>query len=85
MLVGPHTSHAGEVVERLITGGGAIRISSAESLAWALAGLLDEPERITDMGRRARSLVESGEGAVERHLKIIAARLSMTRFARATG
>jgi 3-deoxy-D-manno-octulosonic-acid transferase len=82
VLVGPHTEHAAEVVERLIAGGGALRVSSAEGLAWALAGLLDAPERAVDMGRRARSLVESGQGAVERHLKIIAARLTQTRFAR---
>ncbi|HYR96897.1 MAG TPA: glycosyltransferase N-terminal domain-containing protein, partial [Candidatus Binatus sp.] len=37
VLVGPHTSHAGEMVDRLVTGGGAIRISSADSLSWALA------------------------------------------------
>jgi 3-deoxy-D-manno-octulosonic-acid transferase len=84
VLVGPHTANAGEVVERLIAGGGAIRISSAESLAWAVAGLLDEPERLAEMGRRARALAESGQGAVDRHVKIIAARLSMARFSRAT-
>ncbi len=84
VLVGPHTANAGEVVERLIAGGAAIRVSSAESLAWALAGLLDEPERMAEMGRRARALAETGQGAVERHLKVIAARLSLTRFARAT-
>jgi hypothetical protein len=33
------------------------------------------------MGQRARALVESGQGAVERHLKIIAARLTSARFA----
>jgi 3-deoxy-D-manno-octulosonic-acid transferase len=82
VVVGPHTDNAAEVVERLVAGGGAIRVSSAESLAWALAGLLDAPERAADMGRRARALVESGQGAVERHLKIIAARLTQTRFAR---
>jgi 3-deoxy-D-manno-octulosonic-acid transferase len=83
VLVGPHTEHAADVVERLVAGGGALRVSSAESLAWALAGLLDAPERAADMGRRARALVESGQGAVERHLKIITARLTQTRFARA--
>jgi 3-deoxy-D-manno-octulosonic-acid transferase len=85
VLVGPHTANAGDVVERLVAGGGAMRVSSAESLAWAIAGLLDAPERLTDMARRARALVESGQGAVERHLKIIAARLTVARFARATG
>src|SRR5439155_422895 len=77
VLVGPHTEHAADTVERLVAGGAALRVGSAESLAWALAGLLDEPVRMADMGRRARALVEGGQGAVERHLKIIAARLSM--------
>ena len=85
VLVGPHTEHAAETVERLVTGGAALRVSSAESLAWALAGLLDEPVRMADMGRRARALVEGGQGSIERHLKVIAARLSMARFARAAG
>jgi 3-deoxy-D-manno-octulosonic-acid transferase len=85
VLVGPHTEHTAEIVDRLVAGGAALRVSSADSLAWAFAGLLDEPARMADMGRRARVLVEGGQGAVERHLKIIAARLSMARFARATG
>jgi len=82
VLVGPHTESAADVVDRLVAGGGALRVSSAESLTWALAGLLGEPERALDMGRRARALVEGGQGAVERHLKIIAARLTSARFAR---
>ena len=71
--------------ERKASACGAFRVSSAENLAWAIAGLLDEPARLADMGRRARALVEAGQGAIERHLKIIAARLSMTSFARAAG
>jgi 3-deoxy-D-manno-octulosonic-acid transferase len=83
VLVGPHTAHSAELVERLVAGGGALRVSSEDSLAWALAGLLDEPARAALMGRRARGLVESGQGAVDRHLRVIAARLSSVRFARA--
>ena len=56
VLVGPHTTNAADAVERLVTGGGALRVSTTDSLAWALAGLLDEPARAADMGRRrARS------------------------------
>jgi 3-deoxy-D-manno-octulosonic-acid transferase len=83
VLVGPHTEHAAEVVDRLVAGGGAVRARSADALAAALGGLLDEPARAANMGRRARALVESGRGAVERHVKVIAARLSGARFARA--
>jgi 3-deoxy-D-manno-octulosonic-acid transferase len=85
ILVGPHTGNAAEVAERLVAGGGALRVSSADSLAWAIAGLLDEPERAADMGRKARALVERGQGAVERHLKVIAARLSSAQFAHGAG
>jgi 3-deoxy-D-manno-octulosonic-acid transferase len=85
ILVGPHTATVDDLVERLVAGGAALRVSSAESLAWAVAGLLAEPERAADMGRRARALVEVGQGAVERHLKIIAARMSSARFARVAG
>ena len=82
VLVGPHTTNAADVVERLVAGGGAMRVSSAEALVWALEGLLAEPERAADMGRRARALAQGGQGAIERHLKIIAARLSSAGFAR---
>jgi 3-deoxy-D-manno-octulosonic-acid transferase len=82
VLVGPHTGNAADVVERLVAGGGALRVSSADALAWALEGLLAEPERAADMGRRARALAQGGQGAIERHLKIITARLSSAGFAR---
>jgi 3-deoxy-D-manno-octulosonic-acid transferase len=82
VLFGPHTAHARDVAERLIAGGGGVRVSSAELLAVTLDHLLAEPERAAEMGRRARALVESGQGALERHLKIIAARLGSARFAR---
>ncbi|HLK10457.1 MAG TPA: 3-deoxy-D-manno-octulosonic acid transferase [Candidatus Binatia bacterium] len=82
VLFGPHTEHVHEVAERLVAGGGGVRVSSAELLAVALDHLLAEPERAAEMGRRARALVQGGQGALERHLKIIAARLGSARFAR---
>jgi len=82
IIVGPHTENAREVVDRLIAGGGALRVSNGESLTWGFGGLLGEPERAVEMGRRARALVETGRGAVERHLKIIATRLSSASFLR---
>jgi 3-deoxy-D-manno-octulosonic-acid transferase len=85
VIVGPHTAHTAELVDRLIAGGGAQRVSNAESLAWVLASLLDEPQRGMEMGLRARALLEAGQGAVDRHVKIIAARLSSARFARTAG
>jgi 3-deoxy-D-manno-octulosonic-acid transferase len=82
VLVGPHTENARDVVERLVTAGGALRVTSADALALALDHLLAEPGAASVMGQRARALAQSGQGALERHLKIIAARLSAARFAR---
>ena len=82
VLFGPHTEHVGEIAERLVTGGAAMRVSSAEMLGVAFDYLLSEPERAREMGRRARVLAQSGQGALDRHLKIIAARLVSASFAR---
>jgi 3-deoxy-D-manno-octulosonic-acid transferase len=85
VLVGPHTEHAEGVVERLLAAGGAERVESADALTRVLDGLLRDHARALDMGRRAQALVRQGEGAVERHLKVIATRLTSARFARAPG
>jgi 3-deoxy-D-manno-octulosonic-acid transferase len=83
VLVGPHTENAAEVVERLVAAGGAMRAASADGLALELDHLLADPARAREMGRRAWSAAQTGQGALERHLKIIAARLESATFARA--
>jgi len=83
VLVGPHTATAAEGVERLVAAGGALRVSSADTLALALDDLLRDPPRAADMGRRAATAATGGQGALERHLKILAARLGQADFARA--
>jgi 3-deoxy-D-manno-octulosonic-acid transferase len=83
VLVGPHTGNAGPVVERLLAAGGGMRVSTPEALALALDHLLAEPERAHDMGLRAWAASQTGQGAVERHMKIIATRLESATFARA--
>jgi 3-deoxy-D-manno-octulosonic-acid transferase len=82
IVVGPHTANAKEVVDRLLAGKGAVRVESADALAWTLDHLLAHPEEAAAMGRRAQGLAQTGQGAVERHMKIIAARLVSASFAR---
>lgn len=82
VLVGPFTDTAAQAVDRLLAAGGAVRVSSAEALALALDELLRDPGRAADMGRRAAAAVAGGQGALERHLKILAARLGQAGFAR---
>jgi 3-deoxy-D-manno-octulosonic-acid transferase len=82
ILVGPHTENARDVVERLVTARAALRVESLDGLAWTLDHLLAHPNEATAMGRRAQALVREGTGAVDRHMKIIAARLTSASFAR---
>jgi len=82
IVVGPHTANARDVVERLLAVRGGVRVDSADALAWTLDHLLARPEEATAMGRRALGLAQTGQGAVERHMKIIAARLMREQFAR---
>jgi 3-deoxy-D-manno-octulosonic-acid transferase len=82
IIVGPHTENAREVVERLLAGKGAVRVDSTDGLAWTLDHLLAHPEEALAMGRRAQGLVQTGQGAVERHMKVIAARLVTASFMR---
>lgn len=83
VVVGPHTQNAADVVERLIAAGGAMRAASADGLALELDHLLADPAQAREMGRRAWGAAQTGQGALERHLKIIAARLESATFARA--
>ncbi|MFN8543316.1 MAG: glycosyltransferase N-terminal domain-containing protein [Candidatus Binatia bacterium] len=82
VVVGPYTGNVEELAERLVAGGAAVRVTTAELLALALDHLLAEPQRAHEMGRRARALAQSGQGALDRHLKIIAARLVSASFTR---
>jgi 3-deoxy-D-manno-octulosonic-acid transferase len=82
VVVGPHTENARDVVERLVTARAAVRVESEEALAWTLDHLLAHPEEAAAMGRRAQALAREGQGAVDRHMKIIAARLTSAHFAR---
>jgi len=82
VIVGPHTANARDVVERLIDARGAVRVESVDALAWTLDHLLANPDEAAVMGRRAQAVAQTGQGAIERHMKIIAARLSSATFAR---
>jgi 3-deoxy-D-manno-octulosonic-acid transferase len=82
IVVGPHTANARDVVERLLAAKAALRVDSADALAWTIDHLLAHPDEATAMGRRAQTLVQAGQGVVERHMKIIAARLTSATFAR---
>lgn len=82
VLVGPHTHSTRDAVEPLLAAGGAARVASTDDVVRELERILVEPGLAAAMGLRARRASRAGEGAVERHLKVIAARLSAASFKR---
>jgi 3-deoxy-D-manno-octulosonic-acid transferase len=82
IVVGPHTDSIRDLVERLRRVDAAIQVDSAEALAWTVDHLLANPELAQRMGRQGAALAQAGQGALDRHMRIIAARLERTRFVR---
>jgi 3-deoxy-D-manno-octulosonic-acid transferase len=75
IIVGRHTGNVSELLARLVTAGAAIQVSSPSALPAALMQLVRDPERAQAMGEQGRMAAAEGHGALERHMKVIAARL----------
>jgi 3-deoxy-D-manno-octulosonic-acid transferase len=73
-LTGPHTGNFRDLVAPLAAAGG-VEIVTAEGLAGALGGLLDDPRRRGVRIARARGAIEGSRGAAGRSAKRIAERL----------
>ena len=71
VLFGPHTENFRLVAQALLAEGAARRVADARELERALRELLSNPQLASEMGRRARSLVERNQGATARTLDAI--------------
>lgn len=68
---GPHMHNFAALAETFVFGGGAQTVRSAEELAAVFA--LDDPAGMEAMGRRAREILMSLQGATERAFQVIEA------------
>ena len=71
VLVGPHTFNFEDITDQLVTADAAIRVSNSAELEEATARLFSRPERRDQMGQAGLKLVRSGQGALERTLKLV--------------
>ncbi|MFP4346999.1 MAG: 3-deoxy-D-manno-octulosonic acid transferase [Desulfococcaceae bacterium] len=71
VLFGPHVSAFTEISRMLLQAGGAVQVSGEEDLHNALAGLLADPFRAREMGRRGRKVFERNRGSVDRTVSVI--------------
>ena len=64
VLVGPHTFNFVEIVDALITAGGAARVAEADALGPAVLELLRNAQVRTRMGAAGLKVLERGRGAL---------------------
>jgi len=71
VLFGPHTANFRDITEAMLAHGAALRVDSAEALEAALTDLLASPEAATNLGMRARQVVDRNRGAARRTLEAL--------------
>jgi 3-deoxy-D-manno-octulosonic-acid transferase len=72
LVFGPHMFNFPEAEELFAAAGGARVVTGADSLASAFEELLQSPDRLREMGRRARDALRGRQGAAQRNVRLIA-------------
>ncbi|HOI53749.1 MAG TPA: 3-deoxy-D-manno-octulosonic acid transferase [Phycisphaerae bacterium] len=72
LVFGPHMFNFPEAEELFVRGGAARIATDAKSLAQTLSEVLQSPEQLAAMGRRAREAIGSRQGATARNVDLIA-------------
>ncbi len=71
VVVGPHTFNFLDITRLAVRRGAATRIRGSDSLAPAVAELLDDPDLRYRMGEAGRHMVEESRGALAKNLELI--------------
>ncbi len=71
-LFGPHMDNFADERDLLLNNQAAIQVDNAEVLINKIAELLTHPERIQEMGQRAKNLVDAKSKVAERYVEALA-------------
>jgi len=71
ILFGPHMEDFSEISRDLVTGDGALIVTSSAELTRAILILLKTPAQSITMGKAAKKLILKNQGVVQRHLEVI--------------
>lgn len=71
VLFGPNMQNFPQVVPQFLAAGAVVQVRDARELEEQLDALLADPARREDLGRRARAVVESRSGSLERTVAMI--------------
>ncbi len=80
VIFGPSMHNFTEIAEQLVAHGAGRQVSGKETLRSTLEELLTNTTLADEMGKRARALTESSQGAVQRTLEALKPLLSRTAF-----
>lgn len=75
-VFGPSMENFAEIASRFVSAGAAIQVESPEDVGVAWIELFRNPQRMKEMGEKARNLVEGSRGATGRALEKIAIHLN---------
>lgn len=75
MVFGPNMQNFAEIVSRFLEEKGAVQVQSATELEQALAGLLGDEKRRSELGANALRVVKQNLGAIDRTVEMIIAGL----------
>ncbi len=71
VLFGPHMENFRDIAPQLVGAGGARQVADEAELEQALDELLGDPARREAMGAKARGVVESNRGVVDRTVEVV--------------
>jgi 3-deoxy-D-manno-octulosonic-acid transferase len=72
VLIGPHTANAADITAQLLAAGAAQVVHDAAELERAASRLLGDAALRQEMGAAGQALVQGGQGALERTLRVAA-------------
>ena len=78
VLLGAHTHNFEHASNEAVAQGAAQRVNSVQEISTALLTLMNQPERLNEMGAKGLSLCEASLGATEKSLLSIAGMLKKT-------
>lgn len=79
VIFGPNMQNFADVVRIFLAQNGAVQVRDVAGLEEALAALLADPERRSELGKNAQRIVRENQGAVERTVDMIVSHLEEGR------
>ncbi len=70
-IVGPFTGNFREVMNAFRQNNAMIEVTTPDQLRDAVADLLSKPDQATQLGQRARTVVQQNQGATRRHADVV--------------